>query len=110
MNETLEEKYDDKQIKKIISEIIELTIGYQSYQATKMNQWTSNIVEMILDSIIQLNNKYKYIIQCVIMQKKNSALHTTSSCFWDYDEDYSSTFHWENQSMYAVVSVFALKI
>ena len=92
MNEFDYEKYDDKEIKKIISETIELTIGYQSYQANKMNQWTSNIVEIILDSIVKLNHHYKYIVYCVIMQKNNSALHTTSSCFWDFDQDCSSTF------------------
>jgi dynein light chain Tctex-type 1 len=129
MDSTNAARYDDKAVKDIISGTIEATVGSQSYQQAKMNTWTSNIVEIILNSVLKLNKPFKYVVSCVIMQKNGAALHTASSCFWDSAHDDSSTiryelkllskknesiyvylFSWENKSMYVIVSVFGLSI
>ncbi|KAL5266508.1 hypothetical protein ACHWQZ_G003779 [Mnemiopsis leidyi] len=45
--------YDE--ISNIIKEAIEATIGGNSYQHNKVNQWTSNVVEQCLNQLTKLD-------------------------------------------------------
>ncbi|CAF0795390.1 unnamed protein product [Adineta ricciae] len=110
MDDTHDTSFIVDEVSNITKEAIEATIGSQSYQQAKINTWTSNIVEAILNSLTKLNKPFKYIVSCVIMQKNGAGLHTASSCFWDNTTDGSCTVRWENKTMYAIVSVFGLSI
>jgi len=94
----------------IIKESIEAVIAGSSYNATKVNQWTSGIVESCLNHLTKLGKPFKYITNCVIMQKNGAGLHSASSCYWDNSTDGSCTVRWENKTMYCIVSVFGLAI
>lgn len=91
MDDTNETSFVVDEVSNVIKESIEATIGSQSYQQSKINTWTSNIVESILNSLTKLNKPFKYIVSCVIMQKNGAGLHTASSCFWDNTTDGSCT-------------------
>lgn len=91
MDDANETSFVVDEVSNIIKESIEATIGSQSYQQAKINTWTSNIVEAILNSLTKLNKPFKYIVSCVIMQKNGAGLHTASSCFWDNTTDGSCT-------------------
>lgn len=97
-------------VSKIIKEAIEVSIGGNTYQHNKVNQWTSNVVEGCLGNLTKLQKPYKYIVTCTIMQKNGAGLHTASSCFWDNVTDGSCTVRWENKTMYCIVSVFGLAL
>ena len=47
---------------------------------------------------------------CIIMQRNGAGLHTASTCFWDTNTDGSCSVRWENDTMHAIVTVFALHI
>ena len=100
--------YDE--ISNIIKEAIEATIGGNSYQHNKVNQWTSNVVEQCLNQLTKLGKPFKYIVNCVIMQKNGAGLNMSNSCFWDNTTDGSCTVRWENKTMYCIVSIFGLAI
>ncbi|KAK3922871.1 Dynein light chain Tctex-type [Frankliniella fusca] len=98
------------EVSTIIKEAVESTIGGNSYQHAKVNQWTSSIVETLLGTLTKQQKPFKYIVTCTIMQKNGAGLHTASSCYWDNTSDGSCTVRWENKSMYCIVSVFGLAI
>lgn len=100
--------YDE--ISNIIKEAIEATIGGNAYQHNKINQWTSNVVEQCLNQLTKLGKPFKYIVNCVIMQKNGAGLNMSNSCYWDNTTDGSCTVRWENKTMYCVVSIFGLAI
>uniref|UniRef100_A0A673T3X8 Dynein light chain Tctex-type 1 n=1 Tax=Suricata suricatta TaxID=37032 RepID=A0A673T3X8_SURSU len=89
---------------------IESAIGGNAYQHSKVNQWTTSVVEQTLSQLTKLGKPFKYIVTCVIMQKNGAGLHTASSCFWDSSTDGSCTVRWENKTMYCIVSAFGLSI
>uniref|UniRef100_F7C5B9 Dynein light chain Tctex-type 1 n=1 Tax=Ornithorhynchus anatinus TaxID=9258 RepID=F7C5B9_ORNAN len=95
---------------RIPHEAIESSIGGNAYQHSKVNQWTTNVVEQTLSQLTKLGKPFKYIVSCVIMQKNGAGLHTASSCFWDTTSDGSCTVRWENKTMYCIVSTFGLAI
>ncbi|BHF67153.1 Dynein light chain Tctex-type [Sparganum proliferum] len=78
---------------------IENTVGSSTYVHSKVNQWTSTIIEQVLNQLTKLGKPFKYIVTCVIMQKCGAGLHTASSCYWDNTTDGSCTVRWENKSM-----------
>ncbi|VUZ50274.1 unnamed protein product [Hymenolepis diminuta] len=98
------------EVTNIVKESIENNVGNSSYVHTKVPQWTSTIVEQILNQLTKLGKPFKYIVTCVIMQKCGAGLHTASSCYWDNSTDGSCTVKWENKSMYFIVTVFGLAI
>ncbi|XP_028253624.1 dynein light chain Tctex-type 1 [Parambassis ranga] len=97
-------------VSKIVKESIEGVIGGNAYQQRRVNQWTTNVVEQCLSQLNKLEKPFKYIVNCVIMQKNGAGLHVTSSCFWDNTTDRSCAVNWENQSMHCIVCVFGLAI
>uniref|UniRef100_A0A8C5LE00 Dynein light chain Tctex-type 1 n=1 Tax=Jaculus jaculus TaxID=51337 RepID=A0A8C5LE00_JACJA len=94
----------------LVSQAIESAIGGNAYQHSKVNQWTTNVIEQTLSQLTKLGKPFKYIVTCVIMQKNGAGLHTASSCFWDSSTDGSCTVRWENKTMYCIVSAFGLSI
>uniref|UniRef100_A0A2K5MMB0 Dynein light chain Tctex-type 1 n=1 Tax=Cercocebus atys TaxID=9531 RepID=A0A2K5MMB0_CERAT len=94
----------------IVKEAIESAIGGNAYQHSKVNQWTTNVVEQTSSQLTKLGKPLKYVVTCVIMQKNAAGLHTASSCFWDSSADRSCTMRWENKTMYCIVSAFELGI
>ncbi|CAO2628661.1 Dynein light chain Tctex-type 1 [Lemmus lemmus] len=63
---------------------IESAIGGNAYQHSKVNQWTTNVVEQTLSHLTKLGKPFKYIGSC--------------------------TVRWENKTMYCIVSAFGLSI
>jgi dynein light chain Tctex-type 1 len=98
------------EVSNFIKESIESVIGGNAYSQQKVNQWTSSVVEQCLSQLVKLNKPFKYVVNCVIMQKTGAGLHTSSSCFWDNTTDGSCTVRWENKTMYCIVSVFGLSL
>ncbi|TEA25030.1 hypothetical protein DBR06_SOUSAS6510067 [Sousa chinensis] len=98
------------EVSNIVKEAIERAIGGNTYQHSKVNQWTTNVVEQTLSQLTKLGKPFKYIVTCVIMQKNGAGLHTASSCFWDSSTDGTCTVRWENKTMYCIVSAFGLSI
>uniref|UniRef100_A0A8C9RTX8 Dynein light chain Tctex-type 1 n=1 Tax=Scleropages formosus TaxID=113540 RepID=A0A8C9RTX8_SCLFO len=94
----------------IIKESVDAAIGGSTYQHSRVNQWSSSVVENCLGQLTKLGKPFKYIVTCIIMQKNGAGLQTATSCFWDNTTDGSCTVRWENKSMYCIVSVFGLAI
>ncbi|XP_031731391.1 dynein light chain Tctex-type 1 isoform X2 [Anarrhichthys ocellatus] len=99
-----------EEVTKIIKESVEAAIGGSAYQHSRVNQWSTSVVEQSLSQLSKLGKPFKYIVTCIIMQKNGAGLQTSCTCFWDNSTDGSCTVRWENKSMYCIVSVFGLAI
>ncbi len=99
-----------KRVKGIIEASIDPVLGKQIYNAKKVHDWTSAIVESVLKGLQAANKPFKYVVTCIIMQKNGAGLHTASTCYWDVKTDGSCSVRWDNQTMHAIVTVFALHI
>uniref|UniRef100_A0A3P8WSN2 Dynein light chain Tctex-type 1 n=1 Tax=Cynoglossus semilaevis TaxID=244447 RepID=A0A3P8WSN2_CYNSE len=74
-------------VSKIIKESVEAAIGGSTYQHSRVNQWTTSVVEQCLSQLSKLGKPFKYIVTCIIMQKNGAGLQTASACFWDNSTD-----------------------
>ncbi|VDP30968.1 unnamed protein product, partial [Echinostoma caproni] len=75
------------EVKNIVKDSIESTVGTSTYSHTKVQQWTSSVIEQCLNHLTKLGKPFKYVVTCVIMQKSGAGLHTASSCYWDSATD-----------------------
>uniref|UniRef100_A0A8C9L700 Dynein light chain Tctex-type 1 n=1 Tax=Pavo cristatus TaxID=9049 RepID=A0A8C9L700_PAVCR len=96
------------EVSNIIKEAIESAIGGNAYQHSKVNQWTTSVVEQSLSQLTKLGKPFKYIVTCVIMQKNGAGLHTASSCFWDNSSDGKEQHCWMLQL--ATLTLILLKL
>jgi len=101
-----------EEVSKMVKSCIETRLGGQgtSYSHSSVSHWTAGIVEDVLKQLSIMNDNYKYVATCVIMERNGTGLHTASSCYWDNHTDGSCSVRWENKSMYCIVSVFALAV
>lgn len=97
-------------VSKIIKDAIETVIGGNGYDQSRVNNWTTTVVEACTSELTKLLKPYKYIVTCTIMQKNGAGLHTASSCYWDNSSDGNCTVRWENKTMFCIVSVYGLAI
>jgi len=102
--------FDYEEVKGIIEQATQNVLGEQSYNPRKVHGWTSAVVEQVLKALQQASKPFKYVVTCIIMQKNGAGLHTASTCFWDTKTDGSCSVRWENKTMHAIVTVFALHI
>ncbi|XP_062267987.1 dynein light chain Tctex-type 1-like [Platichthys flesus] len=98
----------DEEVSKVIKESVEAAIGGNTFQHSRVNQWTTSVLEHCLNQLKKLGKPFKYIVTCIIMQKNGAGLQIASTCFWDNSTDGSCLVRWENKSMYCIVSVFGL--
>eukprot|EP00823_Brevimastigomonas_motovehiculus_P009755 TRINITY_DN94_c0_g1_i1.p1 TRINITY_DN94_c0_g1~~TRINITY_DN94_c0_g1_i1.p1 ORF type:complete len:135 (+),score=14.12 TRINITY_DN94_c0_g1_i1:76-480(+) len=103
-------QFDYEECKSIIESAIKDVLESQVYNSKKVHDWTSAVVESILKSLQKVNKAFKYVVTCIIMQKNGAGLHTASTCFWDTNYDSSCSVRWDNKSLHALVTVFALRI
>ncbi|KAL7676743.1 hypothetical protein ACOME3_002992 [Neoechinorhynchus agilis] len=89
---------------------MESVLSGRTYDSSQVNRWMSEIIEGAINRLIALSQNFKYIINCTIMVKNGTCLHVASSCYWDERNDGSCIVKYENDSLYAVASVYGLSI
>eukprot|EP00301_Raphidiophrys_heterophryoidea_P000335 c10166_g1_i3.p1 GENE.c10166_g1_i3~~c10166_g1_i3.p1 ORF type:complete len:112 (-),score=32.93 c10166_g1_i3:134-469(-) len=102
--------FDVEQVKNIMREAVDRVLVNQAYQAKLVDGWCSEIVDVTLKGLAELEKPFKYIVNCIIVQRTGSGLNTASSCHWDSSTDESVTFHKDFPTLHCVVTTFGLAI
>ena len=92
------------------AQAIEQTVGTNAFMHTKVNQWTSNVVEGCLKRLAGLQKPFKYVVTCNFVQKAGAGMHTASTALWDGKVDGKHTVQWENQTIQCIATVYWLAI
>jgi dynein light chain Tctex-type 1 len=91
-----------------IKQILTRIIGTRKYNASKISEWTDEITSSCLDKMKDISSNFKYIISCVIIQKKGAGIHFESAAHWDTKSDGDFIVREENESMVIVVTVYGM--
>ncbi|ETO29280.1 hypothetical protein RFI_07843 [Reticulomyxa filosa] len=97
----------------LLREEISGVLGDSQFDANKVPQWCQRIVTNVLKKLVEANKsqdfQYKYVVNTVVLERTGAGLHSTSSCLWDKTSDSSSSVQWNNEHMFCVTSVWALR-
>ncbi|CAF4202803.1 unnamed protein product [Rotaria sp. Silwood2] len=94
----------------IIRNIVENILNKNQFNMESIDKWNRQIVDTCQKSLSEIYNSFKIIITTMIIPKNDENVYMGNACLWDYKVDGSTIIKWENDSMYCVVSAFALSL
>lgn len=80
------------------------------FNASKVNDWSNNIISSGLKGLQSLNRPFKYVLTVIIVQKNGAGLTTAVSTYWDANKDGLCKVTWENSSMHCIVTVYGVSL
>lgn len=101
-----EEMIDDAEVDTMIRESIAQVLGDAVFSHGKMDVWVANIIEGALKRLAALAKPFKYVVTCNIQQRIGAGLHVACSTRWSEKSDGKLTVQWENESIFALVTVY----
>mmetsp|Transcript_196 Transcript_196/g.379 ORF Transcript_196/g.379 Transcript_196/m.379 type:complete len:122 (+) Transcript_196:108-473(+) len=102
-----EPEFVSEEVIQVIKSCIESTLSNTVYDKKKLNGWCNRVVEGCIKGVLKMDKPFKYVVTCILMQKNGAGLTTTATCYWDQQTDGVCTIPWENDTMHAVITVYA---
>ncbi len=102
--------FDRSQIIKVMYSAIEATLAsQQTYSAALVADWTDSIVDNLLNYFKQDTEKYKYFVNCSILEareRERVGFHVQCGTIAENSKDSVYEQRWENKAMVCVLVVF----
>ena len=103
------EKFKPGKSKELIKEILQSRLKAVVYQPEAIQTLTKDIAESVKWKLKELNlPRYKYIVQVTIGEQRGQGIRAGCKCFWDFDTDYVASESYINDSLFCLVTVFAV--
>lgn len=90
--------FQTEAVYQVVKEVLEKHLEKTVYDDRKVPQLINAICEDAVKRLTALGNPYKYIVQCLVVQRTGAGVHMASSCFWDTTTDASVSVSMENES------------
>lgn len=94
------------QINEKVLEIIKERLERKSYNSNDAQTWTNLLCETVLKYLTDLNKNFKFIVNCMIMQKSDAGLNISGSCYWDNEVDGNLVVKFETTHLICIVNIF----
>ncbi|KAJ8613606.1 hypothetical protein CTAYLR_006145 [Chrysophaeum taylorii] len=82
----------------------------KTYEMRYQTRWTDTITQSALDNLQALVPNFKFMVSCVLMQRRGTRLHSETVAFWDASTDGCCAVTWESPSVVCIVNAFALAL
>lgn len=84
----------------------------KDYNQTSAATWISQANEEAVRALLSNNKNFKYIVLTTVMQKSEgvSPLEMSACCSWNSSTDGQAAIMWESESMYVLMSMYALAL
>ncbi|CAG0882240.1 unnamed protein product [Darwinula stevensoni] len=103
-------KFNVEETQGIIFEAIESCLGNEAYNPSKVKQWTNDVVQKCISQLTKTSKNFKYVVTCTLMQKTGAGIYSLTKCYWDDTTDGTCSVHWDNQTIYCIVTVFGVAL
>ncbi|KAL4210903.1 Tctex-1 family-domain-containing protein [Rhizopus microsporus] len=87
MEKPQEKPFTTENLTTVIKEIAEQTIGDAEYVHSKVPGWNSAIIDGCLKKLKEKSSNHKYVVTCIVMQKKGAGFYAGTSVYWDNNND-----------------------
>ena len=111
ITETLEFNLNPLELRKCIQRTIKNQLGNQTYQKDSVQSLVKDLAEKVKSEIkLRLKSQYKVIAQVMISENGDQGFRITNKCLWDAQRDMCFAENFINDSLFAVVLVYLLKV
>lgn len=97
-------------VETVIKNALQVTLGSSPWNPSKVNSWTSQIVEHCLKSLTAHNKRFKYVVTCVMQQRVGAGMHTAMAAHWDGRCDRHAKVPYDNGQIECICTVYGLGI
>ncbi|GIY35616.1 dynein beta chain, ciliary [Caerostris darwini] len=103
-------KFNISVVKEAIKDLVAEELGDKGYDYVYAPDWTKSISKRIHERLKSLMayHRYKFAVQVVIGEKHGQGMRAASGCLWDEDTDGCASVVVNKESMYCIVSVYAV--
>ena len=98
------------EIEPIIKQAIDATLRDAVYKASKVTEWSNQVMSHIFKKTDAIGKPYKYLVSVIITQKNGAGMFTSNTMYCDTKVDAFVKVPWENQTMHCIVTVYGMAI
>lgn len=79
------------------------------YEGDKCNEMAKSLADLIRNRLKDLEyDRYKFIVQVLIGERREQGIRMGSRCFWDSNTDNQATENFTNDHIFCVASAYAV--
>lgn len=82
----------------------------EPYSHAKTQEWCSAISDEALKLLEQFKDKYKVVVNVLMMEKTDGGFKTSSSMIWDEKKDDVVSIRYENATTRVIVTMYVLSL
>ena len=114
----ISDTWSSEEVEHLISDSIDMYLKDQVYSDADALKWNNLICEEIISRLVATKKPYKYCVDCLIIQRIGSGLHSHTSSYFDTTNDGQITYQWPkdkskdqpNKTMNCLVTVFGASV
>ncbi|RNF06266.1 outer arm dynein [Trypanosoma rangeli] len=93
-----------------VSTLLRVKFAQEAWNPRKVDGWVDDVVDGVLKNLADLKKPFKYIVNCVVMQRTGAGISTGFISLWDNTLDGVVHVPYENETLHCFVTVFFLKL
>ncbi|EAN84776.1 putative dynein light chain Tctex-type [Trypanosoma cruzi] len=97
-------------IQEEVSGLLRGKFAQETWNPRKVDVWVDDVVENVLKNLADLKKPFKYVVNCVVMQRTGAGISTGFISLWDNTLDGVVHVPFENDTLHCFVTVFFLKL
>lgn len=104
-----EETFSCSKMEGLMKDVMEEVIGSTTYDPITCNALVTTVANRIKDSAkIYPWTRYRFIVYVIIGQNSKTTIEVGSRCLWNEHHDTYASYKYENKTMYAVATCYAI--
>ncbi|XP_041354348.1 dynein light chain Tctex-type protein 2B-like [Gigantopelta aegis] len=104
-----QEKFQTETVRKVMWDTLEIKLHNVRYDAGSCGSLAKQLTDEITCRIKEHRwKRYKLVVQVFVGQNVNQGVQVASRCVWNADTDTYATVSYENSSLFAVASCYAV--
>ncbi|KAK2166291.1 hypothetical protein LSH36_40g13027 [Paralvinella palmiformis] len=102
-----EERFSSSRVAKMLSGLLASFLDGEKYEAIKCTALSQSLSDVVKGRMKEMDYpRYKFVCLVLIGEKANQAIRAASRCVWNTDTDNFAEATYENDSLFAVASVY----
>ncbi|XP_034241130.1 tctex1 domain-containing protein 2-like [Thrips palmi] len=104
-------KFRPQVVKELVQNILSEQLSGKVYADEDMSALTKDIALTVRQRVAAMKfDRYKILVQVVLGEQRGAGVKMGARCMWDSDADNYASAEYENDTLFCVVTVFAVFI
>jgi dynein light chain Tctex-type 1 len=93
---------------KVVEEAMDRTLEKRALAGEQAGKWVNQVCDSVIDQLQKVNANFKYIVSCVIAERREAEVSSAGAYYWDRELDGSVAVQRNYPNLSALVTVFGV--